>query len=411
VRAPRRSPDPAVRFRRTLVALVAVLAIVCAALVVVGTSQGPRLDEAQVDTTAVTQDPGQQLRLFVGGQVSHVRASQVTISPSARFSVQTVGTVVAVQFTDRLAYSTTYAVRVRGVTSVDGSHPSTVETRFTTAAATVLGLVRVAGGDDRIVQAQVTAPGRHVVYRAPSIQAFGSVGDDLVVVTERDGLSTVSLVARSDGTTEKLLLPTPGRVTSFAVDPPTGTVVFGFERAGSRPGASTPLLTIPLSGDHRAVPLVGPGRQPVVAASWFLEQGSPVVLASTAGGVVRVDLGPGGTTSRVPRPSEAVAARLDGGSGAALADGSVARFDQAAVSVEAAGSGPSRTLYRAVAGTRIAGVTASPNGQYLAVVTAPDGARSDGATIDPAPVGATTLVVDAATGTVAASLTGSTIIW
>ncbi|RKR74257.1 hypothetical protein [Frondihabitans australicus] len=397
-------------FRRFLVGTIVVLALLCAGFVVVSQQQGPKLDQTQVDTTAVTQDPGQQARLFVATAVSHVARSQVTVTPDVPFTVQTVGTVVAVQFTDRLAYSTRYTIRVDGVTSVDGSRASTLTTHFTTASASVLALVRNPGGVDQIVRADLRSPGRPVVYRARGIQAFGQVGDDLVVVTEQAGLSTISLVARSDGTTEKLVLPGAGTVTSFAVDPPTGVVVFGWTAAGAggtprRPGATTPLYTIPLSGNHLATRLLGPGHRPVSATSWFMTAGAPVVVARVAGGdVERVDLSLGGRASAVSDPAPSVSARLNGEAGASVVGGA-ARIEGGRVVVQG------RSLYAPIAGTRVVAVEASPNGEFAVVVTAPASSPADGYTIDPVPVSPTTLVVDARSGAVVASLSGAHLDW
>lgn len=342
------------QFLRALVGVIAVLAIACAALVVVAQLRGPRLTETSVDTSAVTLRAGQQARVFFSGSVAHVRAAQVSVTPAAPFTVQTSGTIVTVQFTGRLNSATPYSIRLDGVTSLFGSRAATVTSRFTTAHASVLVLDRAAtaGGVDRIVAASVNAVGRTVRYQARGIQTFAPIADDLVVVAQTGRLSTIRLVS-SDGTTENLLLPGPGLVTSFSLDAPTGVLVYGFVPQGS---TSAPrLYTITLTGTHASA----------------LYKGSTLPAGDATAGTRGARLSPAGT----------------------------------AVTVGAT------TLYSAPSGARLSALASSPNGQFVTVVSAPAGTRSDGATIAPAPVGATLLVIDRASGAVVASFAGSAAVW
>lgn len=347
---PRTDEAPSNRsFVRTFAVTIAVLALLCAGLVAVAHSQGPRLSETIVDGRAVTLRADQQARVFLDESVATVRAEQVAVSPAARFAVTTQGTVVAVQFLHRLDYDTRYRVTIRGVTSVFGSRAATISTEFTTGRAQVLTLDRNPAGQDRIVRASVNAVGRSVVYQARRIQAYAPIGSDLVVVSDDRRTSRITVVS-SDGTTEDLLLPGPGLVTGFALDAPTGVLVFRFTARG----AATKLYTISLTGVHTSAPYEG-STLPADDAS----QGAAPSLAADSRSVV-----------------------VSG-----------------------------RTVYTATKGARLSQLGSSPNGQFVTVVSAPASAASDRSTIDPAPVGATTLVVDRSSGAVVASFAGSSLRW
>lgn len=395
---------------RAFTVVVIVLALICTALVVVTQSRGPRLDETRVDASAVTQRTDQQARLFLNESVSTVRPSQVRITPTTPFTVSTAGTVVTVQFSRRLHSATRYSVAVDGVTSIFGSRDADVETTFTTANAEVLTLDRsaTAGGVDRIVEASVNTVGRDVVYEARGIQAFASIGTDLVVAADDGGASTLSIVAR-DGTREDLLLPGPGLVRSLSLDAPTGILVFGFTATGAAPDSAERLYSIDLAGVHRAEPLKGADRRALVATAWGMTPGAPVVVTRAPGGTItRADLGLEGTTTTVSADSVTVGERsLIESPGTVRAGSDTARLATSTRSIIVG----SRALYTAPSSSRLSSLGVSPNGQYLTVVSAPVGARSDGATIAPAPVGATTLVLDAESGALVASFAGASLHW
>lgn len=400
-------PPPPRAFRRAFLATVAVLVVLAGTFAAFSTAQGPKLTETQVDTAAVVQSPGQQLRLFTNQAVAHVTAAQVSVTPSTPFTVTSSGTVIALQFTDRLAYSAVYSVRISGVTSVYRSRESTLGTRFTTGPARLYTLIRSPGADDQIVRAAVQSPGRQVVYRAPRIQAFASIGTDLVVVTDDRAESQMALVA-ADGTLDQLPLPRAGLVTGFALDAASGTIVFSMADTGRKAQA---LYTTKLSGTQRPVALPSPDKRAVVATSWVLMTDPPVVLARTpAGAVVRADLSLGGRTTLATTLSAGDREALDVASGPGadrvmLPGGGLASIDAGHLAVGG------RTVYRAPAGSRVVALGASPNGQFVTLVTAAEASPPDGYTINPEPADVTTLVVDVGSGDVVASFAGSHLFW
>lgn len=370
-RTSRRADEPderrPVTFRRAFVATVTVLVLLCSVLVVAANGRGPSLSSAQVGRAAVTTTPDQQLRLFVTESVAHIRASQVTVTPRARFTVQTAGTVITLQFTDRLRSATRYGVEISGVTSVFGSRSTSITKVFTTAPATVLVLERNPAGQDRIVRASVDVPGRSVIYRASRIQAFGAIGSDLVVVTDDGATSTMSLVS-AGGVKEDLLLPGPGLVRAFALNAPAGIVTFSWCPQTS-PSARPRVFTIDLQGQHTSVRPAGAAARTATSAL-----ATPPTTETSRG---RAELTPdGGAVRLTPR----------------------------------AGSRPI-TLVRALAAQRFSRLSASPNGQYVSVVSSAADSASDAYTITPTASAPTTLIIDVATGATVSTFAGASLAW
>jgi len=446
------------RWRTRWIAVVAVLAVVCAAFVGLTYFQGPRVSDTQVDATAVVERPGQQLRVFANQAVAHVDPSQVVVTPAAAFTVQTSGEVVAVTFTDRLDYGTDYEVRIDGASSIYQHQTSTLEARFSTPAATLYRLVRGTGGaDDRIERAGLRATDRTTVWSAPRIQAYEVFDSAVAVVTDDGTQSTLSLVSLDGAAVETLPLPDqPGLITRFAADAATTTLAFSFRPTGS--DVET-LYTLALQGERAVAPVLSLTGQPVQPADWAFVpgrddlvvqglddavslidlsgvdpvlplgtystlqgvslDGSTVIAASSIASMV-VDLATGDERPRAPAPVDGVLP-FAGPLVALDADHVV---QQVSVSsddgltyrtlVVADDGSTSRTLWRPPSASGvIEGFDVSPNGQYLAVQSVGDAAAPTdySYTIDPVADGVTTTIVDIASGSVVASYEGFDTAW
>ncbi|GAA0956394.1 hypothetical protein [Frigoribacterium faeni] len=444
--------------RRRFIAVVAVLALVCTVFGVLTHLQGPKLTESRIDTTAVVEQPGQQLRMFANQVVAHVDADQVVVTPDAPHTVQTSGDVVAVQFTDRLRYGTDYTVTVSGVSSVYQARASTLTATFSTAEAETWRIVHgVDGADDRIERAPLTgAADRTVVWSAPRIQAFEVFDTAVAVVTDDGTTSTLSLVAPDGVAVETLPLPDgPGLITRFDADAASTTLAFSWRPQGSEQDT---LYTLPLQGQRAVSPVLSIAGDPVTVLDWFFVPGrATVVVQATDETVAAYDL----TGAVPPRPYGTFVAlqgvALDGGTivaatalqstrvdldtgeqtpipfsaveggtpfrGELVAIGPTTYVQQVAVPDEGGLSyrnlividdqKEARSLFEpSSAGTTIESFSVSPNGQYLAVETADATAETDFSyTIDPVPTTVTTTIVDIASGGVVASFGGHAAEW
>jgi len=444
--------------RRRFVALVVVLALVCTVFGVLTHLQGPKLADVQVDTTAVVDRPGQQLRLFANQPVAHVEADQVTVSPAADFRVQTSGDVVAVEFGERLRYGTDYTVTVRGVSSVYQRRDSTLSASFSTDPAVVWRVVHGGeGADDVLERAPLQGGGdRARVWSAPRIQAFEAFDTAVAVLTDDGERSTLSLVSADGVAAETLPLPEgPGLVTRLGADVATTTLAFSWRPAGSEQEL---LYTLPLQGQRQVQPVLSIAGQPLSVLDWAFVPGQASVVAqagdeqvalydltgaapprplgtfvalqgvsldgrgivaATALQAFRVDLATGDQT---PIPFSAV----EGGTpyrGDLVAVAASEYVQQVAVPDDGGASftnlivvddeKEARVVFRpAGESSQIEGFSVSPNGQYLAVETAAADDPTDYSyTIDPVPEGTTTTVVDIGTGAVVASFTGHAAAW
>ncbi len=450
--------DRHARQRRRFVALVVVLALVCTVFGVLTHLQGPKLTDVQVDTTAVVDRSGQQLRLFANQPVAHVDPEQVTISPAADFRVQTSGDVVAVEFADRLRYGTDYTVTVQGVSSVYQARDATLRTTFSTDPAVTWRVVHGAEGtDDVLERASLLGGGdRTAVWSAPRIQAFEAFDTAVAVVTDDGEQSTLSLVSDDGVAAETLPLPDgTGLITQLGADAATTTLAFSWRPRGSEQEL---LYTLPLQGQRAVAPVLSLSGQPVSVLDWAVVPGQASLVAQAGDEQVAVyDL----TGTAPPRPLGTFVAlqgvsldgrgivaatalqafRVDLATGeqtpirfSAVEGGTPYRGDLVAVAateyvqqvaVPADGGASftnlivfddeqeARVLFRpAGESSQIEGFSVSPNGQYLAVETASADDTTDYSyTIDPVPQGTTTTVVDVETGAVVASFTGHAAAW
>lgn len=461
------SSDPAPqsrRFRRGVIATVAILAVLCAAFVMLDNSQGPKLASASVDTSQVVRQADQQLRLFSNQTLARVTAPQITISPATPFTVQSQGQVIAVQFSRRLRYSQRYSVRVTGVTSNFQNQPSTMRYSFTTAAASIYYLDRanpaVPGQVlDDIIRTGVHGSAQKIIYSARHIQQFSVFPAALAVVTLNDDhTDSLSLVSIKNPTqVEHLILPTFGTIEKMQASPDAGILGFVFSSAGESadPEFSSDLMTVDLTAAHTVVPVLGLDSKPLSVLDWsFLSGTTSVVAQASDQSVLLIDpknprgstplgiystfdgSGPDGKSIVVADGTSPIRYQISNGKTTRLkthpasdsntysgelqlvGDGT-ASVQQVAIFDASTGRYTSSLIYQAGETTRILfggknyqgrinSFSVSPNGQYLAVDAVPDYATSvsDGYYFDPQATSITTEFIDITTGEVMRSVAG-----
>lgn len=455
-------------FRRGLAVALSALIVLVAVFAGLNYFQGPKLSSARVDAARAVIQPGQQLRLFVNQSIVAVKPNQVTVSPAVPFTVSTTGAIIAVQFTNRLDYSTHYSVAVAGVNNFFQPRASTVDYSFSTAPAQIYYLARAdpaAGGAqvDSIVRAQVGGVARRVVYSAPHIQQFAVFPQAIVVSTlTATGMSALALVSLNNGFVEQLQLPGDGTVDQLAASAEAGIIGFVFSTANAGSGISQgdryskTLMTVDLTGTHLVTPVLDLASQPLSVSNWlFLAAGSRIVVHTADDTVLLFDAAKPGAAVPLGQFSRLVAGSPDGSRivvkdplgmlSYSLADGTKTRLPSLPLAGTATnggnlvfiGSGASRvqqvtiftpsvssryqTYLVSVDGTQsrilfetanqagsIEDFSVSPNGQYLAVSTVPDvsASVSDGYAVDPQSTSISTVFVDIRSGAVVSSVSG-----
>jgi hypothetical protein len=448
------------RFRRSLLAVVVVLAVLCAGFGVIAALQGPRLSSTQVDELAVVERSGQQLRMFANQAVAQIDDSQVTVEPQAPFSVLVEGDVIAVTFGAALRYATTYTVTVDGVTSPYVANRSSLTTSFTTGSPDLWVLDR--GSPDDVIVRSTLAGDRQVVFTGHGIQSFAVLKDALAVAAFGPGLVSTLTIASLDGLyQEELRIPPESGLRGLAIDP--GRTVLGFQvtsLAGAGQGAASSgpefgpdtLFTVDLEAGRSVLPVTGLDGAPLRVLRWEFVPGGGILALDVEGMLTFVGadgvaaplgrfgelgaLSADGTEVVVSEAGDAIVLTLadgarqpleletpDGrtpllGSARLLADGSVV-----ALAVRAASSVVTSSLLVvdgsdtreafSITGGLIVNFTVSPNGQLAALAVVPDvsASQSDGYGAEAMSTSVVTVVVDLANGEEVTRMDGFALQW
>lgn len=453
----------ALSFRRAFILVFVSLAVLVAGFATVDRIQGPKLASAQVDTAAVVSAPAQSLELFTSERIAAVKPSQVTVTPAAPFTVTASGQLISVDFTNPLAYATTYQVSIAGVTSADDGAVSTIGYAFTTDPSQIYYLKRSGGsGPDRIYRTSLDTPGQTLVYSAPRIQDFALLDDSLAVVTlDQQGYSSLFFVSAA-GRVSRVKLPSLGTIDLVRGNSDTGVLGFTFTSAGpalQRRYSST-LFTDSPTGSAIPKPVRGLNGKPLAVINWyFVPTTTDLAVQSTTGTVLLLDTSDptditpfgsylvltavgmdgksitviGGTqlssiAIALPsgKPTPLVASPLDGattlGGAAQLLPSGWLQVD----SIYDASTGGftehlvydngkvARELYATP--NPLGAIDAfqdSPNNQYVAVQSTPDVAteKTDGYQVDEEPTSVTTEFIDIATGKLVRTVTGFNAQW
>lgn len=467
------------RFRRTLAALLTGLIVLCLALVAVNVLNGPRLTGSHVDTSAVVTAANQRLVLDTNQQLAEVSADQVTVSPAGVVDVQTRNDSIVIVFPQPLAYDTEYTVVVSDVTGPFADRSSDLTVSFRTDEAPLYLLSRspaqpgeTTKAPDRIVRTTVGSAETSVVFSAPYIQSFVPVGDELVVVTLADDLTSTLSLVDPDGRAAELTLPGTGTVHDLQASPSSSTVGFRFSSdpgAAGNPYDNTLFLLDLTRGTVDTV--AGLDGEPVQAIAWgFMANRAEVVaqlfdttlllidprtgtdaapddtvpipigqfpnLNAFAPDGLRIavsdqdnqyilDLSTGAEAAIVPQdvagttPYTAELRFLTGGAGyvqrVAQFDQATGRVRQSLILVTGDPAAPTtRVVYEPVLPNEtIVGFAISPNDQYLAIQTVPNSQTqvTDGYPVDPQATTATTLFVELSTGAISRSIVGIDATW
>lgn len=452
-------------FRRALTTVVVALLVLCGTFFALDWFQGPKLVGAQIDPAAAAAAPGQQLRLFVDQPLAGMTADQVTVTPPTPVTVSATGSIIAVQFDERLDYATEYRVMVAEATGAQHTIPSTLEHRFTTPAASVHYLERAdpaRGGPDSIIRTGIGSEpsqvAKEVVYTAERIQDFAVVGDALVVVTmAADHTGTITLVSLTDGSREQLRMPEPGTIERLRSSPDHGILGFVFTAADGDP--SSGLMLVDLNGSHAVTAAPALDGTALEVLEWMFLPGSSRFVAQTLDrSLVVFDTAqtgppvPVGTYRELdgvsPDGSALLVKDVFGSIVLSLADGSETRITPSPLDGETPYSSTpallpdgrstiqsivllsadltssqsflvvddgteARVVYTPPPSGAIDGFALSPNGQYVAVAVVPDvgASSSDGYYPFAKATSIMTLVVDLTTGEQVRSYAGFGTIW
>lgn len=267
-------------FTRAFWWTTAVTAAVAAVFLLLGALQGPKLSTAQVDTVRVTEQAGQQLRLFANQPLSDITVDQVSVDPAVPVQVNVQGELIAVQFERALDYSTEYTITVTDVASPSRSATSDFVHTFTTAPGSFLYLDRGESVDEVLV-ADVAGTGRgEVLHTAPGIQFVAPLENALVVARDDgSGGSVLEVVDRASHAVEQVRLPADNlRIDALRVPRVGTTVALVLSSTVDEDGADRWLALVDLAGSGVAEWVTGLDGEPMTTRDALFTQAGDALL-------------------------------------------------------------------------------------------------------------------------------------
>ncbi len=453
-------------FRRAFVGLVVGLVALSALFLLIGSTQGAKVSDAQFDSASIVHRPDQQLRLFLNQPVQDASTSRVTVTPEVPAAATSNEEVVSVQFDAPLFYDTKYTVRVDDVRGLNERASTSVEHSFTTASPTLMYLDRGEQADE-IVRTALSGSERDVVFSAANIISFAVTGQALVVATaSSDGSSALQVVSLADGAVEDIRLPDAGVITDLAVSDVGSVVAFslapitGPVDPTQEPSAVVghPVFAIDLERGREITAVGDLGEGPLLATDWlFVPNSTSVVVLGVEGAAFMLETQPQAVPLPVGRFVAIRGISQDGGTIIGedavgillvdLANGEERRFEPSPVDGDPAYVGEltvdwkghviektalqtesgvftiamavdngseARSIYQPPSiGDSIDAFHLSPNGQYVAIELIPDGTADalDTNPTNPRPTATTTVIVESTTGTTTRSFEGFNLIW
>jgi len=432
------------------------VAAVCSAIIVILTiataSTGVRVRYADLNPAELTNANG-RIVLHTSVPIKRVAPEQVSLTPAVSVSVTTSGNTIVITPNERLRYQTEYHVRVRDIAGQYGRHHSNIEYHFSTPAAKLYYLHRqYSGGDenkanDQIIATTMRSEKTEVLFEAPRILEFVAVRDELVVNTYRDGVSQLQRVSLSNKRTQAVPVAKPqlaaklqslgdgrrvGYITGEHSDTKGGQlqlldVTNGSSRVVKNVGAVTDwraspdgrvIAVVTVKGDLLLIDTAGKKQpRPLGSASElgdFSSDGRMLSFLGSAGGFVAYNLERNERRAIFSDSTQAnsyiVRLKLLGKNTRLMQSMFIADRKPGSEVTYNDGRSAAR-LYRPDSAHDITGLSASLNGQYIAVETAPQQNSSfDNYPVNGHNVSTRTVLIDQ-NGTVMRTIDGCDVVW
>ena len=445
-----------VQLKRLRLRRFTLVAAVCSAIIVIlmiaTANTGVRVRYADLNPAELTNANG-RIVLHVSVPIKRVTPEQVSLTPAVSVSVTTSGNTIVITPNEQLRYQTDYHVRIHNVASQYGRQRSNIEYHFFTPAAKLYYLHRqYSGGDenkanDQIIAATMQSEKTEVLFAAPRILEFVAVRDELVVNTYRDSVSQLQRVSLSNKRTQAVPVAKPqlaaklqplgdgrrvGYITGEHSDTKGGQlqlldVTNGSSRVVKNVGAVTDWRASPdgrlaavvtVKGDLLLIDTAGKKQpRPLGSASElgdFSSDGRMLSFLGSAGGFVTYDLERNERRAIFSDSSQTnsyvVRLKLLGKNTRLMQSMFIADRKPGSEVTYNDGRSAAR-LYRPDSAHDITGLSASLNGQYIAVETAPQQNSSfDNYPVNGHNVSTRTVLIDQ-NGTVMRTIDGCDVVW
>ena len=444
-----------VQLKRLRLRRFTLVAAVCSAIIIILTiataNAGVRVRYADLNPSELTNANG-RIVLHVSVPIKRVTPEQVSLTPAVSVSVTTSGNTIVITPNERLRYQTEYRVRVRDIAGQYGRHHSNIEYHFSTPPAKLYYLQRqYSGGEskanDQIIATTMQSNKTEVLFAAPRILEFVAVRDELVINTYRDGVSQLQRVSLSDKRTQAVPIAKPqlaaklqslgdgrrvGYITGEHSDTKGGQlqlldVTNGSSRVVKNVGAVTDWRASPdgrlaavitAKSDLLLIDTAGKKQpRPLGSASElgdFSSDGRMLSFLGSAGGFVAYNLERNERRAIFSDSTQAnsyiVRLKLLGKNARLMQSMFIADRKPGSEVTYNDGRSVAR-LYRPDGAHDITGLSASPNGQYIAVETASQQNSSfDNYPVNGRNMSTRTVLIDQS-GTVMRTIDGCNVVW
>ena len=445
-----------VQLKRLRLRRFTLVAAICSAIIVILTiataNAGIRIRYADLNPSELANTDG-RIVLHMSAPIKRVTPEQVSLTPAVSVSVTTSGNTIVITPNERLRYQTEYHVRIRDIAGQYGRQHSNIEYHFSTPPVKLYYLQRQYSGgdeskaDDQIIATTMQSNKTEVLFAAPRILEFVAVRDELVINTYRDGVSQLQRVNLSNKRTQAMPVAKPqlvaklqslgdgrrvGYITGEHSDTKGGQlqlldVTNGLSRVVKNVGAVTDWRASPdgrlaavvtVKGDLLLIDTAGKKQpRPLGNASElgdFSSDGRMLSFLGSAGGFVAYDLERNERRAIFSDSTQAnsyiVRLKLLGKNARLMQSMFIADRKPGSEVTYNDGRSVAR-LYRPDGAHDITGLSASPNGQYIAVETASQQNSSfDNYPVNGRNMSTRTVLIDQ-NGTVMRTIDGCDVVW
>jgi hypothetical protein len=255
-----------------------------------------RIRGAELDKAALVSKENQKVILHLSQQVDSVKDYQVTVSPSADYSVLSTGTSIVVEFKQRLDYATKYSISLSQLKTTYGAKKlASVKYSFSTPNPVMYYLKRnyptnkldaegKSKPDDEIIVYNVTSRSKETVAHLPRINQFILAGSKLVISALNDD-DTTRLVELDVHTKRQkdIDLPSAGTVSNLTYSGDGSTYGFSFtsnEKKYNEKKYVNSVFTRDISSGL-TIPVKGLDKSILRSSRWQFVPNSTSILAQT----------------------------------------------------------------------------------------------------------------------------------
>lgn len=257
------------RYNRSFLLTVSGLMLFACLLTAVTLWQGPRIRSVVLDPSATTQ-PNQLLVVRTNQALKSVQPKDITLSPSTPFTATVKGSTIALRFSERLNYETTYTLKV--------NTKKPMEHQFRTGSANLYYLGVNKDRQSVIAHYDVSSKQSRTVFSHKNISSFIVLKTEIIVVIKQsDNDYRVQRIQKDGRPIGELSLPYRGVIDVLRGSPDGQSFGLVLSHTVGDMTRNTLLLTKP--GSHTLRIAKDPSDKPLNVINWLFSADSSHVMA------------------------------------------------------------------------------------------------------------------------------------